>query len=298
MRNKSVLPLLVLLGLGCKIEASPLVGDWVCPDVGAQTYLTISADGTFSKRSTNPNISPWSGMWKEGSPNNITLSISPSSSHGVATSGFTMDYNVKFVASKLAMLTPAGASFENCAPKPTGGPPNAAPPIFALWGDWTCDSRKADGVAYRSAFRFAKDGAFVYADPQSRLIGTYATSGSTASVQFSQTEVGGIAKPSNIRAAIVIGASAPGSATFDMSLMTSRGAITATVANTCAWAQIAESTRAPAATLCQTNPAACAAIQRNQDIRKSIQDDRCAVLRQQLAGMAAAEYQLAKAGCG
>lgn len=297
MRNKLVLPLLILLGLSSKIEASPLVGDWVCPDVGAQTHLTFLADGTFSKQSTNRGISSWSGKWKQGNPNNITLSISPSSSHGLATSGFTMDYKVKFAAGRLSLLTPAGASFENCAPKPVESSPNATPLSFALSGDWTCNSRKADGTTFRSAFRFAQDGTFVYADPQSRLIGTYAASGSTASVQFSQAEVGGTAKPSNLRAAIVIGSTASGSATFDMSLMTSRDVITATVVNSCASAQVAESTRAPAATLCQTNPAACASIQRNQDIRKSTQDYRCEVLRQQLAGMAAAEYQLAKAGC-
>jgi hypothetical protein len=126
MRKISPFSLLLLVGLASRVEASPLVGEWVCPDIGQQVHLKISADGTFSTRSNNPNTFPWSGTWKEGSPNAVTLSISPRKTEDGNLGGFTAKYKVKFSAGKMTMLTPAGASFENCALKPAESAPNAS----------------------------------------------------------------------------------------------------------------------------------------------------------------------------
>lgn len=110
---------------------------------------------------------------------------------------------------------------------------------------------------------------------------------------ITQTNVGG--RVSNSGMDIVIGSvsAAPGQLRFEMSLVRLGTVIT----NACVTEAVAEATPASHVNVCEINPAACEAVQRNSDIRNQIQDQRCEILRSQLSGSPAGDYQLAKAGC-
>lgn len=119
MKKNFIICLSLLLGSISSARASALIGDWICPEIGSQTIIKILPDGSFSKSSTNPNIIPWSGRWKQHSQSRVTFSIPERTSNGVNLGGYEMDYTIKFAANKMSLLVRAGASFENCLRTPT-----------------------------------------------------------------------------------------------------------------------------------------------------------------------------------
>jgi hypothetical protein len=162
-----------------------------------------------------------------------------------------------------------------------------------LIGDWTCQSRKTNGASFSSAFRFTSDGGFAYADPQARMIGTYQPNGPNAKVAIDQVTNGGRVSASRMQVDIAFISATPGQVKFDMTLVK----IGAATSNNCVSEAVAAATPAPKVNVCDINPAACAAVQRNHDIRTQVQDQRCEILRSQLGGTMGGDYQLAKAGC-
>ncbi|MFD2752865.1 hypothetical protein [Comamonas terrae] len=164
---------------------------------------------------------------------------------------------------------------------------------FPLVGEWSCKSSKPGGASFSTAFKFDAQGGFVYVDPQSHLIGRYQPSGGSTSVTVEQAKVNGQIVPSSMLVRIDSIVTSPGQSKFKMTLVK----LGTEVANTCVTKAVAAATPAPQVDVCSINPAACASVQRNSDIRSQIQDQRCAMLRSQLSGMVGADYQLAKAGC-
>jgi hypothetical protein len=162
-----------------------------------------------------------------------------------------------------------------------------------LVGDWTCQSTKSNGTSYSSAFRFAPDGGFAYADPQSQMIGTYQPNGVNANIQVEQVVMGGHSSASNMTMTINFTSSNPGQLKFEMTLTK----LNKTISNNCVTKVVAAVTPAPKVNVCDINPAACASIERNNDIRSQIQDQRCEILQRQLSGTPGGDYQLQKAGC-
>lgn len=162
-----------------------------------------------------------------------------------------------------------------------------------LTGEWTCQSRKSNGNTYSSAFKFDGNGGFAYVDPQSRLIGAYQQKGVNASVAVEQATVGGQTASSRMKIEIGIVSFGLGHIKFDMTLVRLGTLIT----NDCVSRAVAEATPAPQVNVCDVNPAACAVIQRNSDIRSQVLTQRCEILHNQLNGVPGGDYQLAKAGC-
>jgi hypothetical protein len=162
-----------------------------------------------------------------------------------------------------------------------------------LTGDWTCQSRKANGAGYQSAFRFTRDGAFVYADANSRMSGRYTPHASGASITMEQVSVNERAMPSSMKVEIANVNARPGQLLFEMSLVR----LNSLSLHHCVTPAVAAATPASKVNVCDVNPAACAAIQRNHETRSQVQDWRCQTLRSQLAGVPGGDYQLAKAGC-
>jgi hypothetical protein len=163
-----------------------------------------------------------------------------------------------------------------------------------LLGEWICQSRKGDGARFSSAYKFDADGGFAYTDPQSQMIGRFEPSGPNAFVRVDQSALGGRYSPASITLEIANSTSSPGRLAFDMTLVR----VGVTVYNSCTSRAVASAAKsATRADLCSVNPAACSALQRNQDIRSQMRDQRCEILRSQLGGMIGGDYQLAKAGC-
>lgn len=193
-------------------------------------------------------------------------------------------------------LTSVTTPSTNAAAAPTGVAVQAEPVVTKgspLIGDWSCQSRKSNGASFTSAFRFASDGGFAYADPQARMIGTYQPNGPNAKVTIDQVTNGGRISSSRIQLDIAFTSATPGQVKFDMTLV-KVGAVTS---NNCVTEAVAAATPAPKVNVCDINPAACAAVQRNHDIGTQVQDQRCEILRSQLRGTVGGDYQLAKAGC-
>ena len=185
---------------------------------------------------------------------------------------------------------PRNVSVANATP---AAPPSVPTPSSPLIGQWECQSRKPNGTSFTSGFLFTADGTFAYRDPQSKMTGTYQPNGPNAKVAIEEVTIGDRVTRSNTRIDIAFGSARPGQLKFDMTLVT----LGTVISNTCVTLAVAAATPAPKVNVCDINPAACAAVQRNNDIRNQVQSQRCEILRSQLRGMAAADYQLAKAGC-
>lgn len=178
-------------------------------------------------------------------------------------------------------------------PSATAAPAAPKPAASPLVGEWTCQSRKPDGSTFTSAYRFASGGNFAYADGQVQLVGTYQPDGPNAAVAVEQVTRDGRTSSSRMRANVGFISVQPGHLKFDMTLVR----LGSVVINNCVSKAVAAATPAPQVNVCDVNPAACAAIQRNHDIRSPVQDQRCQILRSQLSGVLGGDYQLAKAGC-
>lgn len=187
---------------------------------------------------------------------------------------------------ELAAATPAPAAER----APAGQPQAVASPLS---GDWTCQSRKANGAGYQSAFRFTRDGGFVYADANSRMSGRFTPHAGGVSVTMEQVSVNERAMASSMNVEIANVNARPGQLQFEMTLVR----LNSLSSHQCVTPAVAAATPAPKVNVCDINPAACAAIQRNQGIRTQVQDLRCETLRGQIAGVPGGDYQLAKAGC-
>jgi hypothetical protein len=257
-----------------------------CTD-GSVHLVTVSPGG---KVTVSEAIS---GGGEDGSEANIaavgdTIVVTTSTGEG------TNRKALKWVLAGGKLTVPAEIERERAAFRAAAAAAPAPPaPKSPLIGDWTCQSRKSNGSIFQSAFRFAPDGGFAYVDPQSRMFGTYESSGPATRVAVTQTHVGGRVSNAGMDIAIGTVSAAPGQLRFEMTLVR-LGAITA---NACVTVAVAAATPAPQVDVCKVNPAACAAIQRNSDVRNQVQDERCAILRSQLRGTPAGDYQLAKAGC-
>jgi len=162
-----------------------------------------------------------------------------------------------------------------------------------LTGEWACKSKNSNGTAFSSAFRFDGNGGFTYVDSQSRLTGTFQPNGVNAAVFVEQATVGNQTDSSRMNIEIGVLSSGPGFIKFDMTLVR----LGTVIANDCVSKAVAEATPFPKVNVCAVNPAACAAIERNNDIRSMVQDQRCKVLRRQLSGVPGGDHQLTKAGC-
>jgi hypothetical protein len=206
-----------------------------------------------------------------------------------------------FVQSYLAGAAKNIPTAMAASPSPTIPPvPSSAvispPPsstVSFLEGTWICQSRKANGTSFTSAFRFSPDGAFSYSDLESSMKGRYQLNGANAHVVMQQFTINAGTFASSTKVDIAYISSSPGQLKFDMKLVT----LNTIVSNSCVTQAIAVAAPAPQVNICDVNPAACGAIQRNNDIRGQLQNQRCEILRQQLSGVFGGDYQLSKAGC-
>jgi hypothetical protein len=125
------------------------------------------------------------------------------------------------------------------------------------------------------------------------MSGRFAPHAGGASIKMERVTVGERQMASSMKVEIAHVNARPGQLQFDMTLVR----LDSLSSHHCVTPAVAAATPAPKVNVCDINPAACAAVQRNHEIRQQVQDWRCETLRSQLTGVPGGDYQLAKAGC-
>lgn len=189
-----------------------------------------------------------------------------------------------------------------------------------LLGEWKCSGRPAsDSTAdkFPSSFQFLSDNSFYYIDNKFRVKGKYESTGNKALATITEGgAVGSKLSPMAESLEIVATPVASGKRNLSMKIV-SNGSVTS---NDCVDKKVFEASvpappsrppaeatpiarkampsQGPTGGLCDGNPAACNAIQRNENIRMQARSQKCNSLLQTFsANDAVGRYQLQKAGC-
>jgi len=162
-----------------------------------------------------------------------------------------------------------------------------------LIGEWACKVRKNNNAPFYTSYKFERNGNFSSIGHNSQMAGTYQSSGNNITAEAKKVTLGGITLSSNMKIDINLISAETGYIKFDTRIVKT-GSI---YHNDCTAKATTRNTPIHETNLCNINPAACAVIQRNNDIRSQIQSQRCAVLRGALSGVLGGDYQLEKAGC-
>lgn len=216
--------------------------------------------------------------------------------------------------------------------QPVASTPAPAPEKSALVGDWRCNSTDEKVTeSWATSFRLGADGSFAYADKSGKLSGTYTifdrgasaqlTQGSTAdgksvavngSIELSQSSVTpseGIVRfkvrmatytnTSRSSAVCISAAAAAAGKTVPGYIIASTPAPAARAMPAAKPTQNSGGmpTQGPRGGLCDINPAACDAIQQNENRKVQAMSQKCQYLLDTFGNTPIGNYQLAKNGC-